>query len=135
MNEAIQPSSTQNGRKRRGLPTWDDRVLAVAFIVPAILLVAILMYYPMARALIDSLYETDFLNPTPHFIGLDIYREMVADPSFWQVIRNSLVWTIGVVFFQNVIGMAVAVLLNQDIPLRGLTRTLVLLPWVPGFLA
>ncbi|MEJ1644157.1 hypothetical protein SMA60_28470, partial [Escherichia coli] len=85
-----------------------------------------LMYYPMARAFFESLYETSFLSPNPKFIGLDNYVQMWRDSTFWQIIRNSLAWTLGVVLFQNVIGMAVAVLLNQNLPARGLTRTLVL---------
>ena len=113
-----------------------DRLLAVLFILPAIILVGVLMYYPMARAFSESLYETSFLSPNPRFIGLDNYQDMLTDKGFWQVVRNSLVWTIFVVLFQNVIGMAVAVLLNQNLPSKGLTRAIVLLPWVlPGIVA
>jgi multiple sugar transport system permease protein len=91
------------------------------------------MYYPMLRAFVESLFETSFLSPNPKFIGLDNYLQMWADRGFWRVVQNSLTWTLGVVLFQNLIGMAVAVLLNQNLPARGLTRTLVLLPWVlPG---
>ena len=111
-------------------------LLALAFLVPALLLVGVFMYYPMVRAFFESLYETSFLSPEPEFIGLKNYRDMLADSGFWQVVKNSLVWTIGVVLLQNVIGMAIAVLLNQDLPMRGLTRTLVVLPWVlPGIVA
>lgn len=110
-----------------------DLLMAVAFIAPAVILVAVLMYYPMGRAFVESLYETSFLKPQPKFIGLDYYREMLGDRGFWRVVSNSLVWTLGVVLCQNVLGMAVAVLLNQNLPGRALTRTIVLLPWVlPG---
>lgn len=119
------------GRSRGG-----DRLVAVLFVLPAVALVAVLMYYPMFRAFTESMFKTEFLNPTPQFIGLENYSEMLSDRGFWQVVGNSLTWTIGVVFLQNVIGMAVAVLLNQNLPLRGLTRTLVLLPWIlPGIVA
>lgn len=132
----VSPSNpvTQAGQKRRALSgPFSDNLLAVLFILPAIILVGGLMYYPMARAFFESLYETSFLSPNPKFIGLDNYVQMWRDSTFWQIIRNSLTWTLGVVLFQNVIGMAVAVLLNQNLPARGLTRTLVLLPWVlPG---
>ncbi len=110
-----------------------DTLVALAFIAPAVVLVAVLMYYPMIRAFIESLYETSFLSQHPKFIGLQNYQDMLKDKAFWQIVRNSLTWTIGVVALQNLLGMGVAVLLNQDIPLRGLSRTLVLLPWVlPG---
>ena len=132
----VSPSNqvAQTGHKRPAFSgPFADNLLAVLFILPAILLVGGLMYYPMARAFFESLYETSFLSPNPRFIGLDNYVQMWRDSTFWQIIRNSLTWTLGVVLFQNVIGMAVAVLLNQNLPARGLTRTLVLLPWVlPG---
>ncbi len=129
-------SKPQKARPASGAILQSDGLLALAFIAPAVLLVAVLMYYPMIRAFIESLYETSFLSQNPKFIGLLNYQNMLEDRNFWQVVRNSLAWTIGVVAFQNIIGMGVAVLLNQDIPLRGLTRTLVLLPWVlPGIVA
>jgi multiple sugar transport system permease protein len=119
--------------ERRSSGQFGDRLLAALFILPAIFLVGVLMYYPMVRAFFESLYETSFLSPNPEFIGLKNYQEMMTDAGFWRVVRNSTIWTLGVVMFQNVIGMAIAMLLNQDLPARGLTRTLVLLPWVlPG---
>lgn len=110
-----------------------DNLLAILFILPAIILVGGLLYYPMIRAFVESLYETSFLSPHPRFIGLDNYQDMLGDPGFWKIVRNSLVWTIFVVLFQNVLGIATAILLNQNMPGRGLMRAIVLLPWVlPG---
>lgn len=120
---------------RLSLPN-DGRILALLFILPAVILVAALMYYPMVRAFVESLYTTSFLNPRPEYIGLEQYQKLFASKGFWQVVRNSLTWTILVVLFQNVIGMASAVLLNQNSPLKGLMRAVVLLPWVlPGIVA
>jgi multiple sugar transport system permease protein len=111
----------------------DGRGMASLFVLPAIILVAVLMYYPMIRTFSESLYTTSFLNPRPEYIGLETYQTMLAGTDFWQILRNSLVWTLVVVLFQNLIGMAVAVLLNENLPGRGLMRAIVLLPWVlPG---
>jgi multiple sugar transport system permease protein len=95
--------------------------------------VTVLMYYPMIRTFYESLFTSSFLKPTPEFIGAEHYQEMFGDDDFWQILRNSLVWTLAVVALQNVIGMAVAVLLNQRLPGQGIMRSIVLLPWVlPG---
>lgn len=112
--------------------------LALFFLLPAVILVGGLMYYPMIRVFLESLYEvpkTAWLAPNPvlEFVGLEHYRDLLTDNNFWKIVRNSLTWTIGVVLFQNLLGLASAVLLDQDIPMRGFMRTLVLLPWVlPG---
>lgn len=129
----IRKKHVRAARPRRSAVSTQDVALALAFIAPAVLLVAVLMYYPMIRAFIESMYETSFLNPQPKFIGLDYYSAMLKDKGFWRIVSNSLVWTLGVVAFQNIIGMAVATLLNQNLPARAITRTIVLLPWVlPG---
>lgn len=115
-----------------------DVVSAAIFILPAAVLVAILMYYPMGRVLYDSLFKSTTVaswsvNPQTKFVGLEQYRDLVRDPKFHDVLRNSLEWTVAVVLFQNIIGLASAVLLNQRLPAKGLTRAVVLLPWVlPG---
>ncbi len=115
-----------------------DLRLALLFILPAVVLVAILMYFPMVKAVSESLYKTskgDWLNPNPEqiYIGLEHYQNLVDDTVFKQILTNSLYWTIGVVLFQNIFGLASALLLDQRLPARGVMRALVLLPWVlPG---
>ena len=113
-----------------------DRRLAYAFVAPAVFLVGLLMYYPMAGTVIESLFTTSFISPVPKFAGLEAYRKILADPGFWQVATNSVVWTAGVVLLQNLVGFVVALMLNQSLPGQGLLRSLVLLPWVlPGVVA
>jgi multiple sugar transport system permease protein len=118
-------------RRRRG-----DRWMAYGFMLPAATLVAVLMYWPMIDTFRESLYSTTFINPHPTFVGLQTYRQIFGDDAFWQVVRNSIVWTVGVVLLQNVGGFLVALLLNQRLPFQGALRSLVLLPWVlPGVVA
>lgn len=115
-----------------------DLRLAILFILPAVILVGVLMYYPMAKVFQESMYKTPktaWLDPNPDliYVGLEHYEKLLDDTNFWQIVRNSLKWTIGVVLFQNIIGLASALLLDQKLPLRGFMRALVLLPWVlPG---
>ena len=77
-----------------------------------------------------------FINPKPKFVGFDTYRAVFADDAFWQIVRNSIVWTLGVVVLQNIGGFLIALLLDQKLPGQGLLRSLILLPWVlPGVVA
>jgi len=113
-----------------------DRWLIWAFVAPGILLVAIFMYYPMVGTVIESLYTTSFINPTPKFAGLAVYQKIFASPDFRQIVWNSCIWTVSVVILQNVCGFFSALLLNQSLPGQGLMRSLVLLPWImPGVVA
>lgn len=123
----LQSETSHSGEKPR------DRGLALLFIFPVVFLVAVLMYYPMLRTIHLSLFETSMLAPQPRYVGFEQYQDLFKDRDFWDILRNSIVWTLVVVLFQNLIGMAVAVLLNQNLPLKGLTRAIVMLPWVlPG---
>ena len=110
--------------------------MAGAEILAAVLLVAVLMYYPMIGTVIESLYSTSFINPTPKFVGLAVYGKIFGSADFGQIVRNSLVWTVAVVVLQNGFGFLCALLLNQKLPGQGLMRSLILLPWVlPGVVA
>ena len=126
------PYTPATRRQRRKADAW----MAYGFMAPAAILVAALMYWPMIDTFRESLYTTSFINPTPNFVGLETYRQIFGDETFWQVVRNSIVWTAGVVLLQNVGGFLIALLLNQRLPFQGALRSLVLLPWVlPGVVA
>src|SRR5882724_5713158 len=113
-----------------------DRWLTWLFIAPGIILVAVFMYYPMVGTIIESLYTTSFINPTPKFVGIAVYQKIFVSADFRQIVWNSCVWTLAVVILQNVGGFLSALLLNQSLPGQGLMRSLVLLPWVmPGVVA
>jgi len=110
-----------------------EKLIAYGFMLPAALLVGGLMYWPMLETFRLSLTTTSLINPDPIFVGLATYREMLGDPVFWHVLRNSVIWTAGVVLLQNGLGFLIALLLNQRLPMQGLLTSLVLLPWVlPG---
>jgi multiple sugar transport system permease protein len=116
--------------------THRDRLMPWLFVAPAVLLVAVLMYYPMIGTVIESLYTSSFISPRPRFAGLDTYGKIIASPDFAVVVWNSIVWTAGVVLLQNLLGFLAALLLNQGLPGQGLMRSLILLPWVlPGVVA
>jgi multiple sugar transport system permease protein len=111
-------------------------LLSWLFVLPALLIVGVLMYYPMIGTLVESFYSSSFIDPAPRFVGLAVYRSIVADGAFGQIVFNSIVWTVGVVVLQNLLGFGAALLLNQNLPGQGLMRSLILLPWVlPGVVA
>jgi len=113
-----------------------DRWLTWIFVTPAVLLVAVMMYYPMIGTVIESFYSTSFINPTPKFVGLAVYQKIFGSADFGQIVWNSCVWTLAVVALQNGFGFLSALLLNQKLPGQGLMRSLILLPWVlPGVVA
>jgi multiple sugar transport system permease protein len=111
-------------------------LLSWLFVTPALIIVAVMMYYPMVGTVIESFYSSSFINPTPSFVGLAAYRTIIGDGSFAQIVLNSVIWTVAVVLLQNLLGFFAALLLNQHLPGQALMRSLILLPWVlPGVVA
>ena len=113
--------------------TVKDRWLIWVFLAPTLLLMGVMLYYPMVGTVIESFHDTSFINPEPRFVGWAIYEKIWNSRHFPEVVWNSIVWTLGVVLLQNVLGFFAAMLLNQNLPGQGLMRALVLLPFVlPG---
>jgi multiple sugar transport system permease protein len=69
------------------------------------------------------------LNQPTNFNGLDNYRRLLEDDLFWQSFRVGLIWAFGVTTIQFFLALGLAALLNQDLRLRWLARTLALVPW------
>jgi multiple sugar transport system permease protein len=111
-------------------------LLSWLFVAPAVLIVAVMMYYPMIGTVIESFYSSSFINPTPSFVGLTVYKSILGDGTFLQIVLNSVIWTVSVVLLQNLLGFLAALLLNQHLPGQAFMRSLIMLPWVlPGVVA
>ncbi len=79
--------------------------------------------------------HTESKPSTVRFIGLDNYRKVFASRDFWKVFGQTVTWTFFNVFFHFVLGLGLALILNQHLRLKGLWRALLLIPWaVPSYI-
>lgn len=106
---------------------WRDRLVGLAFLVPALLLFAVFIIYPIVYNVQASTLKWDGVNEGT-FVGLGNYRELVADPIFHRTLVNSALWIPLTIIPQGLIGFLLAVALNQK--LRGSTiyRALFFIP-------
>lgn len=102
---------------------------AWAFISPAVLIILGLAIVPVFWSLLLSFQANDLVTPS-RWVGLDNYDALVQDPRFGQAVRNTLVYTALYVPLSIVLGLALALLLNQRIRLVGLYRTVMFVPFV-----
>jgi multiple sugar transport system permease protein len=109
-------------------------------LIPILLVIALLIYYPALDSLQTSLTSRNLrINRPPNFVGLENYLKLLGDSEFWQVALRSLLVVIMTLPLEMLIAFAIALLLNERFPGRGVVRTLVILPWmvppvVNGFL-
>lgn len=115
------------GARRRRVPR--DAMLGYALLAPGLALVVGLVGYPFVNSVWLSFHRKLMGVPAAPFIGLGNYASLFANPDYWTAVQNVFVYTVGAVALKLVIGMAVAVIINERLPLRGLVRSLVLLPW------
>ena len=98
-------------------------------ISPAVFLMLVLLAYPFVLAVWISLTDR-VLGEPGKFIWLGNFLKLLQDKLFLETVWNSFVYTITTVFFKMLLGVLLALLLNQDIPCRNLVRGLILMPWI-----
>jgi multiple sugar transport system permease protein len=100
-------------------------------LAPVLVLVGIGVFYPIVHMVVLSLQSYITVRPNDtHFVGLQNYGRLFSDPEFWRSLRVSVTWVVGSVVPQFLLGLGLALLLNEQFPGRGLVRSLILLPWV-----
>jgi multiple sugar transport system permease protein len=122
------PSSALRGQPF--LPRlWHDRWIYV-FLLPTLILVGSFTIYPVAASIWFSLLDWNGFERAGTFVGFDNYRELVADPLFWNAFRNTLVFLALAVPLRVGLALLLAVILNQAFPLVRVFRTAIFLPVV-----
>ena len=111
---------------KRGL---SDIAIRNLFIIPTIVFLIVFNIFPLIYSLGYSF--TDFRASTTapaNFIGLQNYRELLADEYIWTNFTITAKYVLVSVGGQVLVGFGVALLLNRKIPAKGLVTTLLLLP-------
>ena len=99
------------------------------FISPWIIGFMIFTLGPFLASLGLSFTEWDLIGQ-PSFIGLDNYVQLAQDPLFWQALKVTAVYSLGRVPLGIVVGLAAALLLNQNVRLIGIWRVIYYMPVV-----
>ncbi|HEY9707023.1 MAG TPA: sugar ABC transporter permease [Oculatellaceae cyanobacterium] len=99
-------------------------------LLPALILLLLVFAYPILRAFWLSVFTQNLGTQLKIiFSGLDNYGRMINDGRFWQSLWNTTVFTTASVLLELILGMGVALVLNQSFRGRGIVRTISLLPW------
>jgi putative chitobiose transport system permease protein len=103
------------------------------FLAPALLLIAVFVLYPIGAVVYYSFTDYDIVRP-PVWIGLENYQRLVADPTFWKALGNSVVYLIATPTL-IVLSITLAIVVNRR--LRGIHvfRAIYYIPAVAGSIA
>jgi multiple sugar transport system permease protein len=104
--------------------------LGYLLLLPLLLFVIGMLAYPFFYALYLS-FTKKVLGQPAIFIGLANYVELLTDDArFGRVARNSVIYTVSAVLGKLVLGMLMALVLNENIRGRGFFRGFLLIPWI-----
>lgn len=124
------------GRAQR-LPTrsWTKRFIksealtGYFLISPALFLMLLLLAYPFVLAVYISLTDR-VLGEPGKFIWLGNFLKLFQDEFFLETVRNSFIYTISTVSLKLVLGLILALLLDQEFLHKNVVRGALLLPWI-----
>ena len=108
---------------------WSDLSIRNLFIIPTIAFLIIFNIFPLVYSLGYSF--TDFrasVNEPVNFVGLQNYRELLADPRIWNNFWVTAKYVLVSVSGQMIVGFGIALLLNRTFAFKGFVTTLLLLP-------
>jgi multiple sugar transport system permease protein len=116
----------RRAHRRASGPGWVPYVL----IAPTALAMLGFLVYPLASVFYYSLQHYNVSKPWDDgFAGLDNFRRMLDDALFWQSLRFSLKWVVVEVLLQFLLGLALALVVNESFVGRAVSRALVFSPW------
>jgi putative chitobiose transport system permease protein len=103
------------------------------FLLPALGLIAIFVIYPIGAVIYYSFTDFDIVTPA-EWVGLDNYRRLLGDPTFWKALTNSLVYLIAT---PTLIALSIGLAIVVNRQLRGIHifRALYYIPAVSGSIA
>jgi multiple sugar transport system permease protein len=131
LQEHVAKANGSASRRRRGLrpATW----AGIAFVAPLVAYLLVLYVYPLYENVSMSLHRftrATFVTGNAPFVGIDIYREVVASPLFGPTVLQTAIFVIVSLVFQYSIGLGLAVFFRRSFPLSGVLRALFLVPWL-----
>jgi len=101
-------------------------------VLPALLILVVIVFYPLVRTVLTSFQKYDLTSPSDilKFVGLKNYTSILISGEFVGRLAITLKYSAGAVAGQFALGMIFALLLNQKIRGRPFFRAIFLMPWV-----
>src|SRR5438105_3831093 len=123
--EATKPTSA-----RRRVFFTEPRITGILFLLPAAIIFAVFVIWPIIQSARYSAYAWDGLGPLKDFIGLGNYAQLLGDPIFWRALGNNIFVVLWSLVTQIPLGIGLAILLTGRIKGASFFRTLYFAPLV-----
>ena len=118
-------------RQLSGLARLFDNKAFLIFIclLPAIGLLLVFLTYPLGLGIWLSFTDTKLGSPGI-WVGLENFQYLLEDRVFLNAVWFTVFYTFFATILKFALGLWLALLLNQNVPLKSLVRAIILLPWI-----
>ncbi|MGF9760124.1 sugar ABC transporter permease [Microvirga sp. 0TCS3.31] len=111
-------------------PLMQSKVfLGLLFMLPAAIFLLVFLSYPLGLGVWLGFTDTR-IGRSGVFVGLENYQLLWDDSLFWLSVFNTILYTVVASILKFMLGLWLALLLNEHIPFKAFVRAIVLLPWV-----
>ncbi len=111
--------------------TIGKRALGLAWVVPALVLVGVFVYFPLAENLGFSTLKWDIYSGSQEYVGFANYTKLVEDPVFWRSLGNNVLYAVVSIVFQ-VFGALVLAALIEGVRSERWQRVLRAIYFIPS---
>ena len=108
--------------------------LPYLMILPTLIRLGVFTFYPAIDMVVNSFYKVNVFKGNV-FVGFDNYVMLFKHPDFWPSVRNTVIYTIGSVFFLIFLGLIFALWLQRSTFINGIVQRFMFLPHICAFLS
>lgn len=124
------PTLLKEARFMEQRVTRKDLPLVLSFMLPGVILMAVLIILPVILIVQYSLFEASGFTGAAEYVGMQNYVNVMNDDRFWGGLIRTVVYAFGTVALQLVVGIAIAVLLNESFPGNQFVRGAAVVPYI-----
>lgn len=109
-----------------------DRIYPYLLVLPATVLLFGVLIYPLGYSVSMSAHNWTLLTiqNDPEFVGLQNYLRLLSSPDFWNSFIVTATFMVFAIAFELLLGMALALILHQELVGKRIFRSLVILPFM-----
>jgi ABC-type sugar transport system permease subunit len=123
-------SETKSKRTKKSQVSQNVTFLsALPWIGPALFLIIMVVIWPVVILVRTSFTDISLAGSLLDFNGIQNYRDLFANMDLYPVLRRTILWVFGIVFFTIALSLPLAQLINQSFPGRRFVRWALIFPW------
>jgi multiple sugar transport system permease protein len=125
---SIKPNKKPNKKAKK--TSFKKTLKVLLFVLPAMIPMSLFWIYPILKSGWVSLTDWDYMSPDYNFVGIENYTDIFDDGRFWDAFAHTGVFALGTIVPTIVLGLALALLLQNELKGKAIFRFLLFSPWI-----